>query len=111
MPNENKDYSNSAVIKIISNHTREMSELQTKHNTLLEIHLETIKKYQAKSIELSDIKQKFIDDLDALEMTVVIWDTETHLHIQKDIEMGRASSGMVFMPDIQRLKFKWESKP
>ena len=49
----------------------------------------------------------FLKDLESLEMTVVIWDDETHLHIQEGVEMGRVSSGMVFMPEITKLKYKY----
>ena len=51
---------------------------------------------------------KILKDLNELEMTVVMWDDETHLHVQDGFEIGRVSSGMVFMPEITKLKMKWE---
>ena len=47
---------NSAVVKIVANHTHEMSELQTKYKNLMEVHLATLKKYHGKCLELDEIK-------------------------------------------------------
>ena len=54
--------------------------------------------------------EDFLSDLDSLPMEVIIWDSETKCHLQERLEMGKVTSGMVFMPEITRLKLKWEEK-
>ena len=57
---------NSAIVKIVANHTREYAELQTKYKNLMEVHLETLKKYQAVSIKYDDLKNEIVHDFDLI---------------------------------------------
>ena len=51
-------------------------KLQANYNNLLEVHMETIKKYEAKSIECQDLKNEIVKDLEAVRICNIFKDRQ-----------------------------------
>ena len=57
------NYQNRATVKVVRQQIHEINDLRAKYKTLMEVHLETVKKYKAKSIECDELKTEILADL------------------------------------------------
>lgn len=80
-----------------------------KHKALEEKYEHYVCKF-CMEIGAKEVIDEFLEDLDNLPTEHVTWVKEHEIRKAKFGEFGTIQSSMIFLPEITRLKHKWEAK-
>lgn len=100
---------NSAVLKIIAQHTKEYNELLIQHNALMVVHTKTVNEFADKSLECGELKRKNKQ----LVRIVVQWEKENAI-LEESLDACQREIGELRQwldmakQEVERLNDKWE---